>query len=70
LEPRGTLLVVDFAPHNLEFLREKHAHCRLGFSDRDVADWLRDAGLETDAPFHLQGDPLTVTIWAAKARAA
>jgi ArsR family transcriptional regulator len=70
LEPRGTLLVVDFAPHNLDFLREQHAHCRLGFSDREVAEWLRDAGLETDAPFHLQGDPLTVTIWAAKARAA
>jgi ArsR family transcriptional regulator len=38
LEPAGTLLVVDFAPHNLEFLREEHAHCRLGFADKEVAD--------------------------------
>jgi ArsR family transcriptional regulator len=69
LEPGGTLLVVDFAPHNLEFLREQHAHCRLGFSDREVADWLRDARLEANAPLHLQGDPLTVTIWTARAKA-
>jgi hypothetical protein len=34
-----------------------------------VADWLRDARLETNAPLHLQGDPLTVTIWTARAKA-
>ena len=35
LRPRGRLLVVDFAPHDLEFLREEHAHRRLGFARRD-----------------------------------
>ena len=69
MEPGGTLPFVDFAPHNLEILREQHAICRLGFLDREVADWLRDAGLETNAPLHLQGDPLTVTIWTARAKA-
>ncbi len=36
----GRLLVVDFAPHDLEFLREEHAHRRLGFAagDRDAVD--------------------------------
>src|SRR6266536_1693705 len=29
LRPGGALLVVDFAPHDLEFLREEHAHLRL-----------------------------------------
>ena len=35
LAPGGRLLVVDFAPHDLEFLREEHAHRRLGFARRD-----------------------------------
>jgi DNA-binding transcriptional ArsR family regulator/protein-L-isoaspartate O-methyltransferase len=33
LRPGGRLLIVDFAPHTLEFLRDEHAHRRLGFSD-------------------------------------
>ena len=35
LRPGGRLLVVDFAPHDLEFLRDEHAHRRLGFARRD-----------------------------------
>ncbi len=31
LAPGGRLLIVDFAPHTLEFLRTEHAHRRLGF---------------------------------------
>jgi SAM-dependent methyltransferase len=37
--PAGRLLIVDFAPHALEFLRDEHAHQRLGFSDRQIGDW-------------------------------
>ena len=33
VEPGGNLLIVDFAPHGLEFLRQAHQHRRLGFSD-------------------------------------
>src|SRR5690606_14010008 len=39
LRPRGRLVIVDFAPHTLEFLREEHAHRRLGFADSEIADW-------------------------------
>ena len=46
LEPSGRLLIVDFAPHQLEFLRTDHAHRRLGFSDEEVLEWCRAAGLE------------------------
>ena len=35
-KPGGRILIADFAPHELEFLREEHAHRRLGFSDREV----------------------------------
>ncbi|HKS89333.1 MAG TPA: metalloregulator ArsR/SmtB family transcription factor [Stellaceae bacterium] len=64
--PGGVLVVVDFAPHALEFLREEHAHRRLGFADRDVAQWCRAAGLLPERPRHLPGDPLTVAIWTAR----
>ena len=65
LRPGGLLVVVDFAPHVLEFLRDEHAHHRLGFADAEVAEWCREAGLDPAPPRHLQGDPLTVAVWAA-----
>ena len=68
LRPEGVLIVVDFAPHTLEFLREEQAHRRLGFADGEVADWCRAAGLEPAPARHLPGDPLTVAIWTAYRR--
>lgn len=65
LRPAGRLLVVDFAPHDLEELREQHAHRRLGFSEAEVAEWCRAAGLIPGEATHLVGERLTVTIWAA-----
>ena len=38
--PGGRLLIVDFAPHDLEFLRAEHRHRRLGFSDAEIDRWL------------------------------
>jgi len=46
LRPAGRLLVVDFAPHDLEFLRDEHAHRRLGFAGETVTQWMQAAGLE------------------------
>jgi len=67
VSPSGKLLIVDFAPHELETLREQHQHRRLGFADDEIARWLADAGLEPTAPIALPPDTdgLTVTIWAA-----
>jgi ubiquinone/menaquinone biosynthesis C-methylase UbiE len=45
LSPGGRLLVIDFAPHDLEFLREEHAHHRLGFAPETVSQWMDAAGL-------------------------
>ena len=44
--PGGRLLIADFAPHELEFLRDEFAHRRLGFSDREVQGWFAGAGLK------------------------
>ena len=70
LRPGGILMLVDFAPHELEFLRDEHAHRRLGFADGEVAEWCTTAGLDPAPPRHLHGDPLTVVIWTAQRDAA
>lgn len=67
--PGGRLLLVDFAPHGLEFLREEHQHRRLGFSDEEIGRWLDAAGLVLAETVSLppERDPgLTVKIWAAE----
>ncbi|MFN0218175.1 MAG: ArsR/SmtB family transcription factor [Hyphomicrobium sp.] len=68
----GRLLIVDLAPHDLEYLREDEAHERLGFSHALVEGWLRDAGLAPKTARDLAptatgaGDKLTVTLWLAE----
>ncbi len=66
LRPGGRLAIVDFAPHDLEFLRLEHAHRRLGFSDDEVKGWCRAAGLVPEGTVRLPGDPLTVLIWTVR----
>jgi ubiquinone/menaquinone biosynthesis C-methylase UbiE len=72
LRPSGRLAIVDFAPHSLEFLRDEHAHLRLGFSERQMAEWLEEAGLEPCGergfvPEEGEGG-LTVRLWLARDR--
>ncbi len=71
LEPGGRAIVVDFAPHELEFLRTEHGHQRLGVRDDNMQSWARDAGLLLHAPQSFKppvgSDPgLTVNIWLAE----
>jgi len=65
LRPGGRMVIVDFAPHDLELLRREHAHRRLGFADGDMRGWLAEAGLRPEDTIHLPGDRLTVSIWSA-----
>ena len=59
----GRLLIVDFAPHEREELRDRDAHARLGFADEAVIGWMAAAGLEARVLEHLEGGELTVTLW-------
>jgi ubiquinone/menaquinone biosynthesis C-methylase UbiE/DNA-binding transcriptional ArsR family regulator len=69
LRPGGRLLVVDFAPHDLEFLREEHAHRRLGFAAETVAQWMEAAGLDVLPQETLPPGPdgkIAVSLWLAR----
>jgi ubiquinone/menaquinone biosynthesis C-methylase UbiE len=73
LRPSGRLLVVDFAAHAEEFLRQAYAHRRLGFTDDEIASFLAEAGLteiaaERVAPAAGESDKLTVALWLARDR--
>jgi len=70
LAQRGRIVLVDFLPHGLEELRDRHAHRRLGFTPREVAAWGRSAHLDFDLVATLAGDPLSVGIWLGRKTAA
>ena len=68
LKVGGRLVIVDFAPHAHEFLREEHQHRRLGFGDKEVLNWFKAAGLSLAATKALppgEDSGLTVVVWLA-----
>jgi SAM-dependent methyltransferase len=71
LRPGGRLLVVDFAAHDEEALREDFAHRRLGFTHEEVESYLVEAGLDVAHKRDIPPSPgeagkLTVAIWLAR----
>ena len=71
LRPGGRLLVVDFAPHEQEFLREQFAHRRLGFAPETVTQWMMQSGLEPVLQRSLKPEPgsegkIAVSLWLAR----
>ena len=76
LKSGGRIIVVDFAPHELEELRTEHAHRRLGISAEQMAGFLARAGLQLKEhrvlppPWLKSGPGLTVSLWMAELPAA
>jgi ubiquinone/menaquinone biosynthesis C-methylase UbiE/DNA-binding transcriptional ArsR family regulator len=77
LNPSGHVIIIDFASHALESLREKQGHRRLGFGREQMTQWLNEAGLDVvaersiippQAQAFAENDALTVSIWLAKDR--
>src|SRR5471030_61901 len=71
LRPGGRLLVVDFAPHEQEFLRAQFAHRRLGFAPETVTQWMTASGLEPVLHKSLAPEPgsegkIAVSLWLAR----
>lgn len=73
LAPGGRLIVVDFAPHEMEFLRSEHAHRRLGFSRAQITGWFAEAGLVCDLAEEVTAvdgasGQLSVMLWRGRDR--
>ncbi len=63
LREMGEIFLVDFAPHDQEFLRDDHAHRRLGFSNEEVLMWSKASGLKVMETKLLDGGKLKISIW-------
>ncbi len=78
LRPNGTLLIVDFAPHDNEDFRTDYAHRFLGFGADEVTRWCEEGGLRDVQVRQLERTDLrpkpdgrtrlTTTIWSATQR--
>lgn len=66
----GRIAIVDFAAHDHEELRERHAHARLGFADEQIVQALGKAGCDVSEPLALEGGALVVKIWIATRRSS
>ena len=64
----GQVMVVDFAPHDKQELRQNHAHVWLGFETSQIEGWLRSAGLEVQEPSEIAGAGLSVVVWVGAKR--
>jgi ubiquinone/menaquinone biosynthesis C-methylase UbiE len=69
LKPKGRLLIVDFAPHTQEFLRESQSHRRLGFAQETIETYFTHFGLKpisfTPLSTHNENQ-LSVCLWLAE----
>jgi demethylmenaquinone methyltransferase/2-methoxy-6-polyprenyl-1,4-benzoquinol methylase/ArsR family transcriptional regulator len=71
VRPGGRLLIIDFAPHEQEILRQNHAHRRLGFEAEEIAGFMREANLEplahhVLAPAEGEAGKLSVSLWLGR----
>ena len=66
----GRVAIVDFAAHQREELRDRHAHARLGFGDAQMNALLQQAGYAPAEPIALDEGELVVKIWVARRQPA
>ena len=68
----GLILIVDFAKHQHEFLRTKHAHRRLGFANSEIQFWCENNQLSLEHSQKLthndSRDGVDVMLWILKSK--
>lgn len=70
LRHQGQVLIADFAPHGKEWLRDEHAHRRLGFTDAEINQWLEGNNLKLKDTKRMRdqqkSDGVEVVLWVAE----
>ncbi|WP_317993495.1 ArsR/SmtB family transcription factor [Bartonella gliris] len=72
LRPHGRLLIVDFVHHKVVSSHSSHAHMPLDFSDSQIAQWLKNAGLILEKMISLpplqdeNNEGFIVKLWLAR----
>jgi ArsR family transcriptional regulator len=66
----GRIAIIDFAAHQREELRERHAHARLGFADEQMENLMTQSGFEPHRPIALDEGELVVKIWIGTRRSS
>jgi len=69
LRPGGTAIVIELATHDRQDLTARMAHRRPGFSDQQMRELLRNAGMAAEPPTPVPG-PLIIKLWSATTHAA
>ncbi|WP_318770978.1 metalloregulator ArsR/SmtB family transcription factor [Thermaurantiacus sp.] len=65
LRPGGQLLVADHGAHDVEDLRERFRHARLGFAEDEMAELLHRVGLKTATVRRFAGGRVPILLWQA-----
>ncbi len=55
LKPDGQMILLDFARHDQEWVRDEWADQWLGFDERELRGWLKETGLKTEVFQTLEG---------------
>jgi ArsR family transcriptional regulator len=64
LRPGGKAIIIELAAHDRQDLTARMAHRRPGFTEQQMHDLLRDAGMAAGPPMQVRG-PLTIQLWCA-----
>lgn len=62
----GKLLITDYEAHDMEELRTRYRHVRLGFEDDTIRGWLGKAKLAPSLVASANGSRLTVNVWEGR----
>jgi ArsR family transcriptional regulator len=66
LQPGGILVIIDFTTHSDEQLRNRYGDRWLGFTEKQVHSWLRDAGFSIkDNSLYRLENALSIFIYSA-----
>jgi ubiquinone/menaquinone biosynthesis C-methylase UbiE len=63
LKPGGQLILLDLSRHDQEWVRDEWADHWLGFDEKELRGWLKEAGLKVQIFQTLEGPEPAFSVW-------